>query len=243
MRQFLMDSPHRLFLVVLTLLTLYRVLALLQPHLVLFYDEAYYYHWALNPDWGYYSKPPMVAWVIWIFVSLLGDTAFAIKLGSPLVYAASALLVYRSAQIIWNDRTALLAGWVFITMPIMGYNSLFITTDAPLVFFWALTLWLFILAWKEPRRMGLWIALGIACGGGMLSKYTMALLPLGLFLFMLTSAAGREQLARPGPWIAAVIAGLLFGGNVWWNVAHDFVAFRHTSEISGLDQVGIRPLM
>ena len=241
MLQKFLDAPRQLFWVVLALLTLYRVLALLQPHLVLFYDEAYYYHWSLNPDWGYYSKPPMVAWVIWFFTQMLGDTAFAIKVGAPVLYGLSALLVYQAAERIWSARAALMAGWVFITMPLMGYNSLFITTDAPLVFFWALTLRLFIAAWDQPEKLAPWVGLGLACGGGMLSKYTMALLPLGLFIFMAFSKEGRLVLTRPGPWIAAVLAGLIFGGNIWWNVANDFVAFRHTSEISGLDKYGLRP--
>jgi 4-amino-4-deoxy-L-arabinose transferase-like glycosyltransferase len=241
-QQRFLESPERVFFIALALLTLYRVTCLLQPHLVLFYDEAYYYHWSLNPDWGYYSKPPMVAWVIWLFTNMLGDTSFAIKLGAPILYGLSALLVYGAAERIWDSRAALMAGWVFITMPLVGYNSLFITTDAPLVFFWALTLWLFIRLWQKPDHILLWIALGVACGGGMLSKYTMALLPLGLFLFMACSAEGRALLTRPGPWVAAVLAGVIFGGNVWWNYANEFVAFRHTSEISGLDKFGIRPL-
>lgn len=241
MRQLTFKSPERVFFVVLALLTIYRVACLLQPHLVLFYDEAYYYHWSLNPDWGYYSKPPMVAWVIWLFTSLLGDTSFAVKLGAPVLYGLSALLVYSTAKNIWDTRAALMTGWVFLTMPLVGYNSLFITTDAPLVFFWALTLWLFIRLWQRPESMLMWVALGVACGGGMLSKYTMALLPLGLFLFMASSVEGRALLVRPGPWVAAVLAGLIFGGNIWWNYANEFVAFRHTSEISGLDKFSIRP--
>ncbi len=234
-------NPRRFFILALLGLTLYRVLALLQPHLVLFYDEAYYYHWSLNLDWGYYSKPPMVAWMIWLFTQLFGDTGFAIKLGAPVLYGLSAWLVYRMASELWEERSGLMAGWVFLTMPLMGYNSLFITTDAPLVFFWALTLWLFLRALRQPDRLTDWILLGLACGAGMLSKYTMALLPLGLFLYLAFTPARRQLLATPGPWVAAVIAGLLFGGNIWWNFANDFVAFRHTSEISGLDKYGLYP--
>ncbi len=235
-------SPRNLFFLGLGLLTLYRMAVLLQPHMVLFYDEAYYYHWSLSPDWGYYSKPPVVAWVIWLTTNLLGDTAFAIRVSSPLLYAASALLVYATANRLWTQLVGVAAGWVFITMPLMGYNSLFITTDAPLVFFWALTLWCFVRAWEQPDNLLLWLAVGVACGLGMLSKYTMALLPLGLFIFMLTRPHGRACLATPGPWIAAILAGFWFSGNLLWNFVNDFMAFRHTSEISGADSYGFYPL-
>ena len=27
-------------------------------------DEAYYWDWGRRPDWGYYSKPPMIGWMM-----------------------------------------------------------------------------------------------------------------------------------------------------------------------------------
>ncbi len=229
------------FFVCLTLLTLYRVLSLLQPHLVLFYDEAYYYHWALNPDWGYYSKPPVVAWVIAFFTFLFGDSAFAVKLGAPLLYAGTAVLVYEISEKTFGPRAACFSGWVFLTSILVGYNSLFITTDAPLLFFWAATLWAVVMSQQNPVSTRYWWLVGLFCGLGMLSKYTMAALPGSIFLYLLISDAGRRQLKTPGPWIAAILAGLIFSTNVIWNFQNEFVAFRHTSEISGVTSNWFNP--
>ena len=230
------------FLICLTVLTLYRVLSLLQPHLVLFYDEAYYYHWALNLDWGYYSKPPAVAWVIAFFTALFGDSAFTVKLGAPLLYAGTAIFVYQIAEKLAGSQAARFAGWVFLTSILVGYNSLFITTDAPLLFFWAATLWAFVSSQQRTgERLGYWWLTGLFCGFGMLSKYTMAVLPGSLFLFLMLTEDGRNQLRFVGPWIAAVLAGLIFSTNIVWNIQNEFVAFKHTSEISAVTSNWFNP--
>ena len=39
----------------------------------LYPDEAQYWLWSLTPDWGYFSKPPLIAWVIRATTLLLGD--------------------------------------------------------------------------------------------------------------------------------------------------------------------------
>ena len=233
-------SASQWLFVALAALTLYRILSLLQPHMVLFYDEAQYYHWALNPDWGYYSKPPMVAWCIALVTAVLGDSVFAIKLAAPILYAATALVIYRIGRDFYSQAVAKTSTWVFITSTLVGYNSLFITTDAPLLFFWAATLWAFMHAMAN-NNWKYWVAAGVFCGAGMLSKYTMAALPGSLFLYMLVEPSRRGLLAKPGPWIAAIIAGVLFSGNLIWNATHDFMAFRHTSEISGIGEGWLHP--
>lgn len=225
---------------VIFLLTIYRLFALSQGHVTPFYDEAYYYHWSLNPDWGYYSKPPMVAWVIAITTSLLGDTSFALKAGAPILYSLTALILYALAKRLWNPQAGAAAGLVFASATLVGFNSLFITTDAPLLFFWALSAWLFTLALFEGDSWR-WVLAGLAVGLGMLSKYTMALLPIGLLLYMALTPQWRAQLATWKPWMAAIIAGLVFAPNIYWNYQHDFVTLSHTSDISQLDKKLFNP--
>lgn len=234
------DRSSGLFLAFVAVVTLYRVTSLLQPHLVLFYDEAQYYHWSMNPDWGYYSKPPMVAWFIAMTTGLLGSSPFAIKLASPILYSLSTLVLLATARQLMDERAALMAAWIFFTSTLVGYNSLFITTDAPLILFWCLTLWAFVLAYKQNRLRD-WILVGTFCGLGMLSKYTMAALPGSLFLFLLLHPERRQRLLTVGPWFAAVLAGVIFSANLIWNWQNGFVAFRHTSEISGVGG-GIFPI-
>ena len=61
--------------------TLWRVLMLLVNRTDLFVDEAQYWFWGQNLDFGYYSKPPMIAWVIRFFNTISGsDSTFWIRI-------------------------------------------------------------------------------------------------------------------------------------------------------------------
>ena len=50
-------------LIIMFAVTLWRVVMLYFNATDLFVDEAQYWLWGQNLDFGYYSKPPMIAWV------------------------------------------------------------------------------------------------------------------------------------------------------------------------------------
>lgn len=234
-----------IFYIFLIIITAYRILVILQPHLALFYDETYYYHWSLNPDFGYYSKPPMVAWAILFSTSLIGDNIFGLKIMASLFYAGSAVCIFHITAYLTRHTQSLehacMAGLIFLSVPIVSFNSEFITTDAPLFFFWSLTLYLFILA-LDQNTLRLWVYTGIAVGMGMLSKYTMAPLPVALFVFMLCTKNQRHHLTTYGPWLGASVAGLIFSVNIYWNIQHDWITLKHTQDISKTHGTTLNPL-
>jgi 4-amino-4-deoxy-L-arabinose transferase-like glycosyltransferase/membrane-associated phospholipid phosphatase len=231
-------SPGRIFALALVVLSVYRIFVFNLEHFELFYDEAYYYHWSLNPDLGYYSKPPMVAWSIGLGTLLFGDGIFGVRIMAPVWYGLASIVIYSTTRKVSNSRSACIASLVFLCAPVIGFNSEFITTDAPLIFFWALTLHLFILALEKPAPIW-WILLGLSCGLGMLSKYTMAALPLAAFLFLAINKEKRSWLLSPWPWMAAVLAGLIFSLNLYWNSQNEWIAFAHTQEISKQERSGL----
>lgn len=225
---------------VVLVLALYRCLVIWATDLPLFYDQAYYYYWSLHPDWGYFSKPPMVAWLIHLTTSLWGSSELAIDAGGIILYALTALLVYRIASDLYDERTGIWAGISFACMPVVGFNALFVSTDAPLMFFWALTILLFMRAIAHGGWHW-WLATGFAAGLGLLSKYTMAVLAVGLFAYLLADKRHRAWLTDARLWAGVAVAGLVIAPNLWWNAAHDFISFRHTAEISQLDRQLFHP--
>ncbi|MCG8610705.1 MAG: glycosyltransferase family 39 protein, partial [Pseudomonadales bacterium] len=145
----------------------YRVFILADHQIPLFYDEAYYHLWSLTLDWGYYSKPPMVAWLIALTTSFAQGVDWLVKLASPVLYCATALIIALTGNQLYNRQTGFWSGALALLMPIVSFNSLFITTDAPLLFFWSLTFYCFVTA-LATRKLYLWLAAGIACGFGLL---------------------------------------------------------------------------
>ena len=199
----------------------------------LYPDEAQYWFWALHPALGYYSKPPLVAWLIALTTRALGDSEFAIRLAAPLLHAATAGLVYATAVRLYDRRTGFWSALVYLTLPGVSLSSFLISTDAVLIPCWAAALYAFIRA-REPGGRRWWVAVGIAAGLGLLAKYAMA--------YWLLSALGyvllvREERRHLRPLLgAAVLALLLYLPNFWWNWGHGFVSYLHVrdnAELSG----------
>ncbi|GIS20095.1 MAG: hypothetical protein CM15mP120_20110 [Pseudomonadota bacterium] len=89
----------------------------------LFYDEAYYFGWARELAFGYFSKPPMVAWSI-ALTTIATDSSWAVRLSSPLFYAVAAIL-FGVPACCGLTKSAAWAGGIFLTLPLVGFNSMF----------------------------------------------------------------------------------------------------------------------
>lgn len=235
-------APLAVLLLALALLTLWRAFTAWHTAPPLFTDESQYWLWSHDPAWGYFSKPPMVAWLIALSTSLLGHGELAIRAASLLLYPATALMIYlcagRLARHLPPASAAArhgpwLAALLFATLPMVSMGSWLITTDAALLFFWSVALYFYLRALTDDRSRD-WLLLGVAVGLGMLSKYTMVFFVLGALGHMLTTATLRPRLARPMPWLAALLALAVFAPNLGWNAANGFVSIHHTAEISQL---------
>lgn len=229
----------------LIILTLWRLWARELANVDLFFDEAYYWGWAQTPDWGYYSKPPVVAWLIYLTTQLLGDNVFAVRLASILLYSATAVVVFLLGLDLFryssNQRVIALAGALgFSSLPIIAFGSWFITTDAPLIFFWSLTLFLYYRA-VESQSWAMWLCVGLAAGMGLLSKYTMVFFVPCVLVHLFVSGRLLQKLRNPKLYCAAAVAFLIFLPNILWNVQHNFSSYKHTAEISQLDKGLIHP--
>jgi 4-amino-4-deoxy-L-arabinose transferase-like glycosyltransferase len=227
-----------LLAVLMIALTLLRLIVRGGLGIDLHYDEAQYAVWSFSPDWGYYSKPPLVAWAIGASRAFCGDTAFCVRLPSAIAFTLTPLLVYGIGRELWprDERIALLGAGLFAMSPLVGFYSMFMTTDSLLLMCWATALLTLLLAIR--RGGSWWLALGISLGLGLLAKYTMGIFAVSTALALIAIPRLRLFLFTPGPWMALYAATLLFAPNIWWNAANGFPTFHHTAEISQLDRAG-----
>lgn len=226
-------------------ITCWRVLAALHAQPELFFDEAQYWDWAQHPAWGYYSKPPMLAWIIALFTAVLGDSEMAVRAPSLLLYPAGAVLLYFTTQRLLAWQTDLHAPsaplWValiYISLPVVSLGSWLITTDAALLLFWSAALWALVRAIDHDRWRD-WLLLGGLVGLGLLSKYTMAVFGVAVLGWVLSER--RTLLLSPKPYTALAVAITLFAPNLLWNAQHQFASFQHTAEISQLGGTLVHP--
>jgi hypothetical protein len=249
------DVPLAL-LIAIALMTAYRFISVSALQLPLHYDEAQYLGWSLAPDFGYFSKPPMIAWVIGLARSVCGPSEACVRAPAALACALAAVFAAAAAGVMADarssrsmraghvhgnlsdpsmaNRSALWTGLTLASLPLVSFYGSFATTDSLLLMCWCAALWTFARATVRPERPQLswWLATGLACGLGLLSKYTMGVFALSALIWLLTDPKRRQLLRTPGPWLCAVIAALLFAPNVLWNLKHGFATVQHTAEIS-----------
>jgi len=220
-------------------LAVYRLLVREALGLGLHFDEAQYVVWSFDPAWGYFSKPPMVAWAIGAARLACGDGAFCVRLPGTLAFSAASVFVYLTGLRLFDARTGFWAAVLFLLAPLVAFFSWFVTTDALLLLAWSAALYGFVRALQAdaPRAaLPWWLLTGVACGLGLLSKYTMGIFAVSALGYLLSSRSHRPLLATPGPWLGAAVAAALFAPNLVWNAQHGFATFGHTAEISNLDE-------
>ena len=223
-----------LLLVLLALLTAYRLWVIPRLGVTLYIDEAQYWTWAQDLDWGYFSKPPVIAWLIAATTTVFGDGMLAVKLPALLLYPATAWLMFLLGQKLFDARVGFRAGLAFALIPIVSALGLAVSTDAPLLFCWAAAM-LCLLRAVEQDRLRDWLLLGAAVGFGIMAKYTMAAFGFSALLYLLGDAKRRRVFASPGLWVAVAMACLLVLPNIVWNWANDFPTLRHTADITHVD--------
>ncbi|MEM6916293.1 MAG: glycosyltransferase family 39 protein [Verrucomicrobiota bacterium] len=191
-------------------------------------DEAYYWDWGRQLDYGYYSKPPFIAW-LYSFVDWIGGgSLFAFRATAAVLGSLSLLILYRLVIDLFDTRIAWIALLLGITAPANSVLSFFLTIDAPLMLCWTAALFTFYRYATGkggiPALIGLFVALGI----GHLSKQMMMVFPVLAILFLALDKARRPLLRRTGLWITLIGSYLALLPPLLWNARNDWITFQHT---------------
>ena len=216
-------------------ITLWRLALLPFSTAELFVDEAQYWFWGQTLDWGYYSKPPLIAWILRAATDLGGNSPFWIHAPLALIHAGTALLLLATGRRLFGDRVGALAGLAFATLPAVSLACLLVSTDTPMLFFFALALYAFVRLGQRASA-GWALAMGVAVGLGLLAKYAMIYFPASALiaaLFVRQARIGRRDAG------IAVVAGLVtVSPNIFWNLSHDLTTLHHTAD--NADWHGVR---
>src|SRR5947209_1632486 len=125
-------------------------------------DEAHYWDWSRHLDWSYYSKGPLVAWLIRASCAIFGEWSeqhtgslmFAIRL--PAVVCGSLLLVslyILTVQVFARPRLGLAVVSGALTLPTIAAGSTLMTIDSPYTCCWG---WALVLAHRAVFTRSGW---------------------------------------------------------------------------------------
>ncbi|MDB5740007.1 MAG: hypothetical protein JWP16_1047, partial [Alphaproteobacteria bacterium] len=188
-------------------------------------DEAYYWLWSKHLAAGYYDHPPAIAWAIRAGTALFGDTPLGVRFAGVLLSLPASWFVWRSAALILKDEDRAALAALFFNLTLMvSVELLAATPDMPSVVTSAA--FVYFLARVQASGNGRWwLAVGVAAGLGLLSKYSALFLGLGTLIWLLADARQRPWLRSPWPYLGAVLALLIFLPNLVWQAQHQWETF------------------
>jgi len=230
-----------LLLVCLGALLVLRLVAVHASAIDFVMDEAQYWTWSRDLDFGYFSKPPLIAWIIRGAGELCGQSEACIRSASPVLYTLASLMLFATGRALFDARIGFWSAIVFATLPGVSYSSQLITTDVPLILLWTVMLYFWVMLVKR-QSMGYAILLGVAIGVGLLAKQAMIYAVLCAACHAAVSRDAREALKGGRGVVALVIAVALFSPNIVWNAQNDFPTAKHTGANISWQYPYIHPL-
>lgn len=182
----------------------------------LIYDEAYYWYFSHQLDWGYFDHPPMVAAMI-----ALGNLFFKGSLGVRIIGVLSTLGAY---VLIWNTvslpqkKYHIASFFVLLSsMTLLNAYGFFTLPDTPLLFFTALLFYILKYFLQRPN-WGLSIALGLVMAALMYSKYHAVLVIVGVIVGV------PSILKNKYAWAAVGVSLVAYSPHLYWLYSNEFVS-------------------
>ncbi len=197
----------------------------------LFVDETQYWLWGQEFAFGYYSKPPLIGWLIGGVTWLAGsDAPFWVRMPGAVLHGATAVILAALAARLHGGRVALWVAAAYLSLPMVGLGSLLMSTDTVMAPFFAAAL-LFHHRLVARDRWVDALMLGAMIGLAVMAKYVGA---FALFGVALAALFRRDQRFGWGRAVAVLLAfGLVAAPNLVWNLTHGLTTFAHTADNIG----------
>jgi len=199
-------------------------------------QEAYYWSWSRDLALSYFDHPPLATYSIWLTTLIFGQNIFGVKFAAVLWYLGMNILWGSMIQGMFKNTSqtfwTLLALNASIVFELYGFV---ITPDTPLLFGWTACIYAL---WKliESDHPKWWYVAGLMMGLSWLGKYSGIMLVPSVLLFTIVSKNQRKWLLTPHPYLAGLLAVLVFSPVLFWNVQHDWMsfAFQGSNRASGM---------
>ena len=194
-----------------------------QPHS----DEAYYWLWGQHLALSYLDHPPFHAWLQAGVAAALGWNLFALRFLTLITAGLTLWILFVWAKRIepdnWRPRFWLSAALFYSSPLLMLYTTVAIHDRVLVVLALASVNFfaLFLTDWVQGERRFRWLYLGaFFLGLATLTKYTGALIGVGVAVAILVRADLRSLLRSPHLYLAALLAVAMQAPMLYWNAMH-----------------------
>ena len=218
--------PLAIALLIAVAVTGLRLVLLAYAQHDIFVDEAQYWLWGQTPEFGYYSKPPLIGWLIGSVTWLAGsDAPFWLRAPAPVLHGITAVVLAAIAERYMRPGTGPVVAIGYLTLPMVALGSLVISTDTVMFPFLALALLMWLRALDEGGPAPA-VCAGLALGAAFMAKYAALYYLLSAVLAAL-APWGRPRAVQAGAALAAF--AVVIAPNVIWNAANGFKTVEHTA--------------
>ena len=180
----------------------------------LLFDEAYYWKYQTQLDWGYFDHPPMIAWLI-----KPGYTLFGNELGVRFSIILLLLLMIYLLEYLVRPKNLKLFYALISSIAIFHFIGFLALPDLPLLFFTTT----FFIAYnhylkKDSFKNNVFLAIAIALL--LYTKYH------GILVVFFTVLSNIKLFRKRSFWVVTAIALLLYLPHILWQYDHDWASFR-----------------
>ena len=232
-KSIILSSP--VVLLTLIFITLIRIYTLFISPIELSVEEAQYWHWSQNPDFGYFTKPPFIAWTIGFSTKIFGNEEWAVRLLSPIIHFFISIILWITTQFAFGLKSGRIAALLWIFTPAASLGSFIISTDTPLLLFWSLALLFIFKTFKDDSYISASFA-GVSLGLAFLSKYAALYFYVLLTLWWVIYDKGVALTVKK--FLLVLISSLVVATpNLYWNYSNAFVTVSHTISNANLSEI------
>jgi 4-amino-4-deoxy-L-arabinose transferase-like glycosyltransferase len=182
-------------------------------------DELYFLSCAKRMAWGFVDQPPVTPLIAKMSEAIAPGSLVVLRVWPAFFSAASVVLAVLCARELGAGRLGQAATAIALAAApgILAGGHLLSTATLDITLWTAVTLLVLRLLRTGDTR--LWPAVGAVLGIGLLNKWTIGFLVIGLLLGIL---AGPERRMLASGWFAAGIgvALVLWAPNLWWQAHH-----------------------
>ena len=197
-------------------------------------DESYMVASGRTLSLGYFDHPPASWWLAWAASHVAGNEApIVVRLPFIALFALSTWLMTRLGAAIAGERAGLWAAVLLNLSPVFGVTTgTWVLPDGPLdcALLGAALCLVHALPARGRAALVWWAGAGLCAGLALFAKYSGALTLAGAFAYLLTSRDHRRWLAHPHPYLAALLAALVFSPVIVWNATHHWASFAFQGE-------------
>ena len=197
--------------------------------------------WSQAVDFGYFSKPPLLAWFLSGYTSIFGESFISLKIFPIFIYLIIFFGIYvLCLSLSFNKKSSWLCAASFIVIPAASLSSFLISTDLLLLLFWIISM-IVLLNLINSNHTFNFLLLGLFLGLAFLAKYAAIYFILSLFLIIWIDKKTFNSFKNNPVGIIVFLSSfiLVLAPNIWWNFNNGWVTLSHTAGNANLQNLNL----